>query len=274
MQTILKTAEQLRNVTNQEGSPRPALFLIPNLLGDAPVESSLPASIANTISGLRHFLVEEEKSARGFIKALCPELQIRELSIRRIPEDPTPAQVRELMSPLHIKKDEIARPGLGIGVISEAGCPGIADPGAVLVSYAHSVGIPVVPLVGPCSMVLALMASGLNGQSWRFVGYLPIDGEKRTRQIAMLNERVKKYGETQIIMDTPYRNDRLLEDLLGQSLPETRLCIAQGLTTRDEFIRTKSISDWRRNLPQLHRRSPCLFLIGAAPDLDQLEQLK
>ncbi len=264
--------ESVSNVPNQEGTHPPALFLIPNLLGDAPVDSSLPARIAETVRSIRHFLVEEERAARTFIKTLCPELQIRDLSIRKIPDAPSLDQVKELMSPLCRATDETAGPRLSIGVISEAGCPGIADPGAVLASYAHAIGAPVIPLVGPCSMVLALMASGLNGQSWRFVGYLPIDGDKRTKLIVGLNERVKKYGETQIIMETPYRNARLLEDLLEQSLPETRLCIAQGLTTRDEFIRTKAISDWRRDAPQIHKRLPCLFLIGTGLTYELSEQ--
>jgi len=244
-------------LTEADGTPRaepPALYLIPSLLAETPPDYSLPSAIANVVSSLQHFAVEEERSARAFIKAVCPQLQIRELSIKRIAESPSDTEVAELMSPL--------LQGHSVGVISEAGCPGIADPGAHLVTFAHARGIRVVPLVGPCSMVLALMGSGLNGQAWRFVGYLPVDPDQRTQQIKHLDDRTHRTGETQIFMETPYRNDKLLQDLLEHCTSNTRLCIAQGLTGPTEFIKTHSIGDWRRNRPKLEK-TPCLFLLGA-----------
>ncbi len=231
-----------------------ALYLIPSLLAETPPGYSLPKAIFDLVEGLRYFAVEEEKSARSFIKTICPQLQIRDLSIRRISEHPSAADVAELMSPL--------LQGHSIGIISEAGCPGIADPGAHLVAYAHAHNIRVVPMVGPCSMVLALMASGLNGQAWRFVGYLPVDTAQRTAQLKLLEKRTHKTGETQIFMETPYRNDKLVQDLLEHYAPNTRLCIAQGLTGAAEFIKTQTISSWRRDRPKLEK-IPCLFLIGA-----------
>ncbi len=232
----------------------PALFLIPSLLAETPLDYSLPRSVATIVGALEHFAVEEERSARAFIKSICPHLQLRELSIKRISERLTDLDVEDLMAPLH--------QGHSIGVISEAGCPGIADPGSHLVAYAHSHGLRVVPLVGPCSMVLALMASGLNGQSWRFVGYLPVDPGKRAELIRRLEERVHKSGETQIFMETPYRNGKLLQELLEHCAPDTRLCLAQGLTGSAEFIKTQAISSWRNNRPNLEK-IPCLFLLGA-----------
>jgi 16S rRNA (cytidine1402-2'-O)-methyltransferase len=205
------------------------------------------------VSSLQYFLVEEEKAARALIKTLCPDRQIRDLSILRIPETPTPSEVAGLMAPI--------LEGHSIGVISEAGCPGIADPGAALVNFAHSKKIRVVPLVGPCSMVLALMASGLNGQAWRFVGYLPIEAAHRAAHIRELDERASTTGETQIIMETPYRNGKLLQELLQQCAPTTSLCVAQALTTSSEYIKTQSIRAWRGEEPKLEKL-PCLFLLG------------
>jgi 16S rRNA (cytidine1402-2'-O)-methyltransferase len=229
------------------------LFLIPNTLGETPIDQSLPAYASHVVASLHYFLVEDEKSARKLIKQLAPQLSIRELSIQRLNEHTKPEELSQLTAPL--------REGHSIGIISEAGCPAIADPGANVVKVAHELGIQVVPLVGPCSMVLALMASGLNGQSWRFQGYLPIENDKRIETIRSLDERVRTLGETQIMMDTPYRNEKLLQDLLAYCKPTTRLCIAQGLTTSAESIRTKSIQEWRAHTPSIEK-IPALFLIG------------
>ncbi len=244
---------ELTKVVSVPSPQSPSLFLIPNLLGDAPLESSLPPVTAHIVGTLQHFVVEEEKSARALIKTLCPQSQIRTLSILRIPDTPTPGEVEQLMAPI------VA--GHSIGVISEAGCPGIADPGAPLVNYAHAQGIRVIPLVGPCSMMLALMASGLNGQAWRFVGYLPIDAEQRAAQIRALDEQVRGTCETQIIMETPYRSDKLLHELIQRCAPTTRLCVAQALTTPAEFIKTQTIRAWRNDTRRLEKL-PCLFLLG------------
>jgi 16S rRNA (cytidine1402-2'-O)-methyltransferase len=178
---------------------------------------------------------------------------IRDLSFEILNEHTKPADVERLLTPLLNGQD--------IGVISEAGCPGIADPGAEIVRRAHELGIKVHPLVGPCSMTLALMAAGFNGQRWRFLGYLPIDPEPRRELIRAMEREVYESNETQIVMDTPYRNQRLLEDLLDTCRPQTRICVACGLTTPEESIHVRSVKEWRAleaNLP----KTPALFLIG------------
>lgn len=236
---------------------QPAIFLIPNLLGDVPIESSLPSVCAHVVGTLTHFLVEEEKSARKLIKALLPSAQIRELSIQKIPKHPTPTQISELTAPLS--------EGHSIGILSEAGCPGIADPGREIVLFAHQHAIQVIPLVGPCSMVLALMASGLNGQLWRFAGYLPVETSKRAEALVTLEKRALTTGETQIVMETPYRNDSFLADILSSCSGQTLLCIAQGLTTPLELVKTKTIDQWRSHTPKLGKL-PTLFLLGHNKD--------
>jgi 16S rRNA (cytidine1402-2'-O)-methyltransferase len=230
------------------------LYLIPNTLGDVAIDRSLPPYVSSVVSSLRYFLVEDEKSARKFIKQVAPHLNIRELSIFPLNEHTKPHELPNLLAPL--------RDGHALGIISEAGCPAIADPGAEIVRLAHEANIPVEPLVGPCSMVLALMASGLNGQSWRFQGYLPIEDEKRRDAIRELEERARSQHETQIIMDTPYRNEKLFQELVKVCRPDTRLCIAAALTTDIESIKTKTIAQWR-NAPVPTKKAPSLFLIGA-----------
>lgn len=232
---------------------RPTLYLIPNLLGETSVDTALPCHVATVVSTLQHFLVEEEKSARAIIKRLVPDADIRSLNIQRLNEHTKPDEMEARIAPL--------RAGEDLGIISEAGCPAIADPGAEIVRRAHACGARVVPLVGPCSMILALMASGLNGQRWRFVGYLPVEAPHRKQEIQNLDRTVHAASETQIMMDTPYRNQRLFTDLLDACQPHTQLCIAQGLTTDREYIRTAPIAQWRKEpieLPKL----PTLFLIG------------
>lgn len=229
------------------------LYLIPNLLGEAPVDTSLPPVVASIVSKISHFVVEEEKSARRFIKQLCPDRVIRDLSLTTLNEHTKPSEVDALLAPL--------REGHAIGVISEAGCPGIADPGAELVRRAHESGIRVHPLVGPCSMTLALMASGFNGQRWRFLGYLPIDPAQRKEAIRAMERELYDSNETQIVMDTPYRNQRLLADLLEACRPETLICIASALTTHQESIQVRSARAWRDLQPNLPK-TPALFLLG------------
>lgn len=233
--------------------PLGELYLIPNLLGETPVDTSLPPLIASLVSKISHFVVEEEKSARRFIKQLCPDRVIRDLSLATLNEHTKSSDIDVLLAPL--------REGHAVGVISEAGCPGIADPGAELVRRAHESGIRVHPLVGPCSMTLALMASGFNGQRWRFLGYLPIDPTQRKESIRAMERELYASNETQIVMDTPYRNQRLLADLLDACRPETLICIASALTTHEESIQVRSARAWRdlqQNIPKM----PALFLLG------------
>lgn len=232
---------------------RGELYLIPNLLGETSVDSSLPPLIASITAKISHFVVEDEKNARRFIKQLCPERVIRDISLQVLNNHTKPEEVKKLAEPLVAGND--------VGIISEAGCPGIADPGAELVRYAHELGIRIHPLVGPCSMTLALMASGFNGQRWRFLGYLPIENNDRRETIRSIERALYEANETQIVMDTPYRNQRLFEDLLATCRPDTRICIASALTTAGESIQVHSVSAWRAqtvNLP----KCPALFLLG------------
>ena len=233
---------------------RPAIFLIPNLLGEALVASSLPSIVGKQVAELKFFLVENEKLARKLIKELSPQTQIRDISIREIPESTDISVLDDLLTPL--------QEGHSIGIISDAGCPGIADPGSNVIGRAHDRGVRVVPFVGPCSMTLALMASGLNGQSWRFAGYLPIESGERAGQIRALEQRALSTGETQIFMETPYRNEKLFNELINTCRPTTRLCIARDLTTANEYIKTQVIKDWRSTTIKLDK-SPCLFLLGS-----------
>jgi len=235
---------------NQRGS----LYLIPNLLGETPPDTSLPPLVASITARISHFVVEEEKSARRYIKQLCPERVIREISFQTLNEHSKPEEIEPLLSPL--------LEGHDVGVVSEAGCPGIADPGADLVRRAHEIGITVHPLVGPCSMTLALMASGFNGQRWRFLGYLPVDDGDRRSAIVRLENLVASSSETQIIMETPYRNQKLLQDLLAHCQPNTRLCVASGLTTPAELVEVHAIAEWRQ-LDRTLLKTPALFLLGS-----------
>lgn len=230
-----------------------SVYLIPNLLGDSPVEASLPPVIAATVGRLTTFLVEDEKSARSFIKRVAPSVTIQQLSLRRLNEHTKPEEIADLLAPL--------RSGSDIGIISEAGCPAIADPGSSVVRQAHELGARVYPMVGPCSMILSLMASGLNGQRWRFHGYLPVEPSHRKAALRALERDVQTLGETQIFMETPYRNQRMLDDVLGHCSDELLLCIASDLTTAHEQIRTMSVLRWRE-LGAALPKAPALFLLG------------
>ena len=220
------------------------LYCIPTPLGVSP-EESLPAPALETIRGIKDFVVENAKSARGFLGALG--MPVRELSIKVIGEEKDP------LAPLRVKRS--------LGLLSEAGCPAIADPGATLVDQAHGEGFKVVPLVGPSSIVLALMASGLEGQRFAFCGYLPRDDAGRKRKIRELEQRSKKEKETEIFIETPYRNDVLFAALLATCAPSTRLCVAADLTLPGESIATKSIGDWRGAAGPGKR--PAVFLLLA-----------
>jgi 16S rRNA (cytidine1402-2'-O)-methyltransferase len=225
------------------------LYAIPTALGGAP-EDALPASALNVVRSLRDFAVENAKSARGFLSQVGMPVAMRELHIEEIGEQPAAS----LLAPLRE-----ARP---LGLLSEAGCPAIADPGAALVEAAHREGFRVVPLVGPSSLVLALMASGLEGQRFAFCGYLPRDAAPRARRIRELESRSRTEGETQIFIETPYRSDALFGALLEACKPATRLCVAADLTLPSESIATRSVADWRKMKLQIGRR-PAVFLLLA-----------
>jgi 16S rRNA (cytidine1402-2'-O)-methyltransferase len=221
------------------------LYCVPTPLGGAP-EDALPGSAIATIRSVRDFAVENAKSARAFLGALG--MPVRELNIRVIGEE------GELLAPLRQKRS--------LGLLSEAGCPAIADPGAALVEAAHKEGFRVVPLVGPSSIVLALMASGLEGQRFAFCGYLPRERPERARRIRELEARSTKEQETEIFIETPYRNDVLLAALLELLDEKTRLCVAADLTLPTEAIFTRSVAQWRRAKAAIGRR-PAVFLLQA-----------
>ena len=231
------------------------LYLIPCTLGDTPAEQVLPQHIINVARKLQHFVVEQPKSARQFLSALKSEQPIQSLHFATLNEHTAANELPALLAPLLAGHD--------VGIISEAGCPGIADPGADLVNLAHRNGIRVVPLVGPSSILLALMASGLNGQCFAFHGYLPIAETERNKTIAMLEIESAKRKQTQLFIETPYRNDKMFGALLTQCRPDTMLCVATDITLPGEQIRTCTIAKWKSQpAPQLNKR-PSLFLFLA-----------
>lgn len=231
------------------------LYLIPCTLGDTPAGQVLPQHVIDTARRLRHFVVEHPKTARQFLAALKPEQPIQSLHFATLNEHTAPQELKELLAPL--------RAGDDVGILSEAGCPGIADPGADLVNLAHRNGIHVVPLVGPSSILLALMASGLNGQCFAFHGYLPIAEEERKKTITALETESAKRKQTQLFIETPYRNEKLFNALLTQCRPQTLLCIATDLTLPGESIQTRPIGQWKSQpMPQLNKH-PSLFLLLA-----------
>jgi 16S rRNA (cytidine1402-2'-O)-methyltransferase len=235
--------------------PRGALFLVPVSLGDTGCAHILPADVQAVARQLRRFVVENAKTARAELKRLEHPLPLRELVVETLPQTADDAVLDLLLAP--------ALEGENIGLMSEAGCPAVADPGALLVARAHALGIPVRPLVGPSSILLALMASGLNGQSFAFNGYLPVAEADRNSRLRQLEEESRRLKRTQIFIETPYRNDRLFEAVLATCRPSTRFCIARELTTPEEWIASMSVSEWRQApRPELGKR-PALFLILA-----------
>jgi 16S rRNA (cytidine1402-2'-O)-methyltransferase len=226
------------------------LFLIPTILAPDTQETVLPPQIKAVVSELDIFFVEELRTARRFISSLKLNKIIDDITFYELnkdtPHDQTLAQLKKL------KADA--------GIISEAGCPGVADPGAVAVGFAHQLGYKVVPLVGPSSILMALMASGFNGQSFTFNGYLPIDKQLRIKSLKDLEQIAKKKQQTQIFMETPFRNNQLLEDVLQNLNSETLLCIACNVTADDEFIKTLRVKDWQKTKPDLHKK-PTIFLL-------------
>lgn len=231
------------------------LYLIPCPLGDTPAEQVLPAHTLAVARRIRHFVVEHPKTARQFLSALKPEHPIQSLHFAELNEHTPASALQALLEPLLAGED--------VGIISEAGCPGIADPGADLVNLAHKSGIRVVPLVGPSSLLLAIMASGLNGQCFAFHGYLPVAEPERSQRIAQLETESARRQQTQLFIETPYRNEKLFQALLAKCKPDTQLCIASQLTLADERIETRPVSEWRRlPNPPLHKR-PTIFLMLA-----------
>lgn len=228
-----------------------AIYLLPNTLGQDNFDYVIPKDVVNIIDSLTYFIVENEKTARAYIKHLLPEKNQRELRLEILDKQTDPLDLPYFLDP--IKK------GHSIGVLSEAGVPCVADPGASIVSIAHRKGIEVRPCVGPSSILLALMASGFNGQQFTFRGYLPHDKPIRKRVFQAMQKDIRD-GITQIFMETPYRNGKLMEELVANLHPETKLCIAVDITLDTEKIKTQTVAQWRLDVPELHKR-PAIFLI-------------
>ncbi len=231
------------------------LYLIPVTLGDDNISKVLPADVLSLAKQLDTFVVESEKSARHFLSTIKTIKPVRELTLNLLNEHTEDKDVAGLLTPLLAGKD--------VGLMSDAGCPGIADPGAKLVELAHQKGVRVVPFVGPSSIVLSLMASGLNGQQFAFLGYLPIDKALRNQKLKEIEKRSLSHKETQLFIETPYRNQHMLEAILAVCQPNTRLCVACDISLSTEMIITKTIASWKKNpLPELHKR-PTVFLLLA-----------
>jgi 16S rRNA (cytidine1402-2'-O)-methyltransferase len=231
-------------------SAKATVFLIPCFLDEGALQV-LPPYIKDAVQQCQVFFVENERSARRYLKSLWREMIIDNYGWIVIHK--AEAQVQQQLR-------QAVKEGKNIGIISEAGCPGIADPGQLLVNVAHEAGALVKPLVGPSSILLALMASGMNGQQFRFAGYLPIDNAERARFIRDLEADSEKRNSTQVFIETPYRNNQLMETLLKTCRPNTRLCIAADLTGPNEFIRTLSVAHWKTQVPELHKR-PVIYCL-------------
>ena len=228
------------------------LYLIPNLLGETPVEQVLPPYNREIILGIRHFIVEDVRTARRFLKLVDRSIDIDQLTFYTLNKHTSPDEVASMLKPLE--------EGSPMGVISEAGCPAVADPGADVVAIAQRKGLQVIPLVGPSSIILAVMGSGFNGQSFAFNGYLPIDPDERIKTLKKLEQRAYTENQTQLFIETPYRNAKMMADILKACRPQTHLCIAAGLTTTDEYIKTRTVKEWNGHLPSIEK-IPCIFLI-------------
>lgn len=228
------------------------LYLIPVTLGDTAIERVLPAQNAELIRNIKHFIVEDVRSARRFLKKSNPDIVIDDLIFYTLNEHTPKEDIAQYL--------DAAEKGLNIGIISEAGCPAIADPGADAVAIAQRRGIKVVPLVGPSSILLSLMASGFNGQKFTFNGYLPIEAGERAKAIKLLEQRAYSEDTTQIFIEAPYRNTKLMADIVKNCRPQTKLCIASAITCDEEYIVTKKIGEWVKSLPDINK-IPAIYLI-------------
>ena len=229
------------------------LYLVPNVLSEGDWQNVLPAQLFPILTNTRHFIVEDVRTARRFLKQVNREINIDECTFYELNKRTAHSDIPNFLKPIEL--------GFDVAVISEAGCPGVADPGADVVKIAHQKDYKVVPIVGPSSILLALMASGMNGQNFAFKGYLPVKPTERVKEIEVLEKRVINQRQTQIFIETPYRNNHLISDLLKTCAPTTLLCIAANLTGENEFIVTKNIQQWKSKVPDLHKQ-PTIFLLG------------
>lgn len=228
------------------------LYLIPTTLGSTEPLEVMPISVKKVIESLSYFIVENEKTARRYIKSITPNKVQSELNFMKIDKFSHELETRDYL--------DVCQEGISVGILSEAGVPGIADPGATIVKQAHQKGIQVIPLVGPSSILLAMMASGMNGQNFAFNGYLPIDKTDKKRAIKELERLSRDKNQSQIFIETPYRNGKMLDDLRATLQANTRLCIACDITLPSEYIKTLPVSKWKTENPDLHKR-PAIFII-------------
>ena len=229
-----------------------ALYLLPVTLGDTPLGNVLPQYNSEIIAGIRHFIVEDVRSARRFLRKVDSGFDIDGSTFYELNKHTAPEVVAGYLKPL--------QGGKPMGVISEAGCHAVADPGADVVAIAQRKGLKVVPLVGPSSIILSVMASGFNGQSFAFNGYLPIKADERAKKLRQLEQRIYNEDQTQLFIETPYRNGKMLEDIIANCRPQTKLCIAANLTCADEFVQTRTVKEWKGRIPDLSK-IPCIFLL-------------
>jgi 16S rRNA (cytidine1402-2'-O)-methyltransferase len=228
------------------------LYLIPTTLGEIEPLKVMPISVQKVITQIDYYIVENEKSARKFIKQICPEKKQSSLHIFLLDKFVEESETRKYL--------DVCEQGIHVGLLSEAGVPAIADPGATIVKLAHQKNIQVVPLVGPSSILLAMMSSGFNGQNFAFNGYLPIDNSERKLAIKELEKLSKDKNQSQIFIETPYRNQKMFSELVNNLSPNTLLCVASDITLNSEFIKTLSVNEWKNQSIDLHKR-PTIFII-------------
>ncbi len=232
-----------------------ALYLIPVTLGDTPVMQVLPGYNHDVIVGIKHFIVENIRSARRFLKKVEKSIDIDQLTFYELNRHTDRKFISQYLNPLE--------KGQPVGIISEAGCPAIADPGADVVAIAQQKGLRVIPLVGPSSIIMSVMGSGFNGQSFAFNGYLPVETPQRVKALKKLETKIYSEDQTQSFIETPYRNAKMIDTILNALRPQTKLCIAAGITTPDEFIKTKTIEQWKKEkskIPDLNK-IPAIFVL-------------
>ncbi len=236
------------------------LYLIPNVIAEDTAAEVITPQIRAIIQKTDYYLVEDIRTARRYISSLKTGRVIEELQFEVLNKKTKPEELKAMFDPI--------RKGKHIGIISESGCPGVADPGALAVEFAHQHNIQVVPLVGPSSILMALMASGMNGQKFCFQGYLPIDKKEGAKVIKELELESRKKNQTQIFIETPFRNNQLLSTMINTLHGETKLCIAKDITGKDEYIKTKPVYRWKKEKPELHK-VPTIFLIHSQPDINK-----
>ncbi len=238
----------MNSTTNTKGK----LYLIPITLGESNPDDVLPQTVKRAVQLIDCYIVENEKTARKFIKSIVPEKVQASLQLSTLNKHTEIAEHNQMIQP--------CLEGINVGVMSEAGCPGVADPGAAIVKLAHEKGIQVIPLVGPSSILLAIMGSGMNGQSFAFNGYLPIDKSEKKAALKNFEKLSNDKNQSQLFIETPYRNNKLIEDLLQTLHPNTHLCIAADITLPTEYIKTMRVADWKKAKIDLHNR-PTIFIV-------------